>query len=203
MVTSAGVASFAISWKTTKIASSTARMVEIGQREQGALLKASKTIVLSISVALTLLLTGCIASRAADDVAEAATQFADQMQDLADTLSGIENKVSRLVVRDGETEEVICEVTDNTSIEEAFSFLSGVNGLADAPDQPAEYIFELWQPATQKMGQSADNLEEINALIATTYRDSSTVTIEIPFLGLTLHLASASQAADALRALVQ
>lgn len=203
MVTSAGVASFAISWKTTKIASSTARMVEIGQREQGALLKASKTIVLSISVALTLLLTGCIASRAADDVAEAATQFADQMQDLADTLSGIENKVSRLVVRDGETEEVICEVTDETSIEEAFSFLSGVNGLADAPDQPAEYIFELWQPATQKMGQSADNLEEINALIATTYRDSSTVTIEIPFLGLTLHLASASQAADALRALVQ
>lgn len=203
MVTSAGVASFAISWKTTKIASSTARMVEIGQREQGALLKASKTIVLSISVALTLLLTGCIASRAADDVAEAATQFADQMQDLADTLSGIENKVSRLVVRDGETEEIICEVTDETSIEEAFSFLSGVNGLADAPDQPAEYIFELWQPETQKMGQSADNLEEINALIATTYRDSSTVTIEIPFLGLTLHLASASQAADALRALVQ
>lgn len=203
MVTSAGVASFAISWKTTKTVSSTARMVEIGQREQGALLKASKTIVLSISVALTLLLTGCIASRAADDFAEAATQFADQMQDLADTLANIENKVSRLVVRDGETEEVICEVTDETSIEEAFSFLSGVNGLADAPDQPAEYIFELWQPATQKMGQSADSLEEINALIATTYRDSSTVTIEIPFLGLTLHLASASQAADALRALVQ
>lgn len=203
MVTSAGVASFAISWKTTKIASSTARMVEIGQREQGALLKASKTIVLSISVALTLLLTGCFASRAADDFAEAATQFADQMQDLADTLSGIENKVSRLVVRDGETEEVICEVTDETSIEEAFSFLSGVNGLADAPDQPAEYIFELWQPETQKMGQSVDDLEEINALIVTTYRDSSTVTIEIPFLGLTLHLASASQAADALRALVQ
>lgn len=203
MVTSAGVASFAISWKTTKIASSTARMVEIGQREQGALLKASKTIVLSISVVLTLLLTGCFASRAADDVAEAATQFADQMQDLADTLSGIENKVSRLVVRDGETEEVICEVTDETSIEEAFSFLSGVNGLADAPDQPAEYIFELWQPKTQKMGQSADNLEEINALIATTYRNSSTVTIEIPFLGLTLHLAGASQAADALRAFVQ
>ena len=166
-------------------------------------MKASKTIALSISVALTLLLTGCFASRAADDVAEAATQFADQMQDLADTLANIENKVSRLVVRDGETEEVICEVTDETSIEEAFSFLSGVNGLADAPDQPAEYIFKLWQPETQKMGQSADNLEEINTLIATTYRDSSTVTIEIPFLGLTLHLASASQAADALRALVQ
>ena len=89
---------------------------------------------------------------------------------------------------------------DQAEIENAFEPFSEENGLATKPDEPAEYIFELWEPETQKLGQSADDLEEYKALEVTTYEGSPVVGLEVSPIGLKLYLTS-QVAADALRAL--
>ena len=109
-------------------------------------------------------------------------------------------KVCRLVVRDAQTGEVIREVTDQTEIEDAFEPLSEESGVATGPDADAEYVFELWEPETQKLGQSADDLKEYKGLEVTTYKGSPVVGLEVSPIGLRLHLTSQA-AADALRAL--
>ena len=122
-------------------------------------------------------------------------------QELAEALSGVEwGKVSRLVVRDAESGEVVREVTDQAEIERAFEPLSEENGLAAEPDEPAEYVFELWQPETQRLGQDAADLDEVKACEVTTYEGSPVVTVEVSPIGLRLHVSSQA-AADALRLL--
>ena len=170
-----------------------------------------------IAAALALPLGGCfgipdpgeVASKAekiatrAEEFASQAEEAASQAEELADTLSSIEwSKVSRLVVKDAATGKVVREVTDQDEIARAFTPLSGENGLAAAPDEPAEYVFELREPETQKLGQDASDLEEYKGLEATTYKGSSVVTLEMSPIGLKLHLSSQA-AANSLRALAR
>ena len=146
-------------------------------------------------------LAGCFGLSDLGDVADQAEDVANRAQELSDTLSNVDwGKASRLVVRDAQTGEIIREVADQTEIEDAFEPFSEENGLATEPDEPAEYVFELWQPETQKLGQGADDLEEYKALEVTTYEGSPVVGLEVSPIGLKLYLTSQA-AADALRAL--
>ena len=156
-----------------------------------------------LAATIALPLAGCFGLPGLDDVADQADDFASQAQELADTFSGVEwGKVSRLVVRDARTGEVVREVTDQDQIEGAFEPLSGENGLATEPDADAEYVFELWQPETQKAVQEASDLDEVKVLEVTTYEGSPVVELEVSPIGLRLNLTSQA-AADALRALAR
>ena len=157
-------------------------------------MRARTAIVALLAATIALPLTGCFGLPEPDE-------FAGQVQELADTLSNVDwGKVSRLVVRDAQTGEVIREVTDQTEIEDAFEPFSEENGLATEPDEPAEYVFELWQPETQKLGQDVADLDEVKVLEVTTYERSPVVELEVSPIGLRLHLTSRA-AADSLRAL--
>lgn len=161
-----------------------------------------------LAAALALPLGGCFGVPSADEIAgtanEVASQageLASQAQELAGALSNVEwGKVSRLVVKDAASGEVVREVTDQGAIEQAFAPLSSENGLATAPEEPAEYTFELWEPETIKAGQDASDVKEYKGLEATTYEGSPVVTIEVSPIGLKLHISSQA-AADSLRAL--
>ena len=167
-------------------------------------MKTRTTVAALLAAALAWPLAGCFALPGADGIADQAQELASQAEELADTLSSVEwGKLSRLVARDAATGEVVREVTDQDQIEQAFEPLSGASGLAPTPDEPAEYVFELWQPETQKAGQGADDLDEVKVLEATTYQGSSVVTLEVSPIGLKLDLAPAGDAAAALRALAQ
>ena len=162
-----------------------------------------------LAAALALPLGGCFGISDSDEivgkaeeVASQAEELASQAQEIAGTLADVEwGKVSRLVVKDAASGEIMREVTDQGEIEQAFAPLSDENGLASAPEEPAEYIFELWQPETQKAGQSADSLE-VEVLEATTYEGSPVVTLEMSPIGLRLHISSQA-AADSLRGLAE
>ena len=155
--------------------------------------------LLAASIALSL--TGCFGMPSPSDIANQAEDFASQAQELADAFSNVDwGKACRLVVRDAQTGEVIREVTDQREIEDAFEPFSGEGSIATEPDEPAEYVFELWEPETQKLGQSADDLKEYKGLEVTTYEESPVVGVEVNPIGLKLYLTSQA-AADALRAL--
>ncbi len=101
-------------------------------------------IVALLAAAVALPLTGCFGLPSPSDIADQAEDVASQAQELADTLSDVEwGKVSRLVVRDAQTGEVVRELTDQDTIEGTFDPLSDENGLATEPDAGAEYAFEL------------------------------------------------------------
>lgn len=175
------------------------------QREEASAprLKTRTRVVLAtlLAAALALPLGGCFGIPDPDEIAGKAEDAASQAQELAGTLSDVEwGKVSRLVVKDAASGEVVREVTDQGEVERAFVSLSNENGLTSSPDEPAEYVFELWQPETQKAGQSADDLEEVKVLEATTYEGSPAVTLEMSPIGLRLHISSQA-AADSLRSL--
>ena len=164
-------------------------------------MRARTAIAALLAATIALPLAGCFGLPGLDDVADQAEDFASQAQELADTLSSVDwGKVSRLVVRDARTGEVVRELTDQDQIEGAFDPLSDENGLAAEPDAGAEYAFELWQPETQKLGQSADDLDEVKVLEVTTYEGSPVVGLEVSPIGLRLHLTSRA-AAESLSAL--
>ena len=168
---------------------------------EGRFMRARTAIAALLAASVALPLTGCFGLPGLDDVADQAEDVASQAQELADTLSNVDwGKVCRLVVKDAQTGEVIREVTDQTEIENAFEPFSGESGIATEPDADAEYAFELWQPETQKLGQSADDLDEVKVLEVTTYEGSPVVGLEVSPIGLRLHLTSRA-AADSLRAL--
>ncbi len=164
-------------------------------------MRARTAIAALLAAAVALPLTGCFGLPSPSDIADQAEDVASQAQELADTLSGVEwGKVSRLVVRDAQTGEVVRELTDQDTIEGTFDPLSDENGLAAEPDAGAEYAFELWQPETQKAGQDASDLDEVKVLEVTTYEGSPVVGLEVSPIGLRLYLTSQA-AADSLRAL--
>lgn len=164
-------------------------------------MKAHSAVAALLAATLAMPLTGCFGLPGPDEIADQAEDVASQAQELADTLSNVDwGKVCRLVVKDAQTGEVVREVTDQTEIEDAFEPFSKENGIASEPDADAEYVFELWEPETQKVGQSADDLKEYKGLEVTTYEGSPVVGLEVSPIGLKLYLTSQS-AADALRAL--
>ena len=167
-------------------------------------MRARTAIAALLAATIALPLAGCFGLPGLDDAIDQAADLASQAQELADTLSNVDwGKVCRLVVRDAQTGEVIREVTDQTEIEDAFEPFSEGSGIATEPDADAEYVFELWEPETQKLGQSADDLKEYKGLEVTTYttyEGSPVVGLEVSPIGLRLYLTSQS-AADALRSL--
>lgn len=164
-------------------------------------MRARTAIAALLAATVALPLAGCFGLPGLDDVADQAEDFASQAQELADTLSDVDwGKVSRLVVRDAQTGEVVRELTDQAQIEGAFESLSDENGLASKPEGNAEYTFELWQPETQKAGQDAADLDEVKVLEVTTYEGSPVAGLEVSPIGLRLHITSRA-AAESLRAL--
>ena len=156
-----------------------------------------------LAAALALPLAGCFGIPDPDEIAGKAEEVASQAEELAGTLSSVEwGKVSRLVVKDASSGEVVREVTDQGEIEQAFAPLSDENSLASAPEEPAEYIFELWEPETIKAGQDASDTKEYKGLEATIYEGSPVVTLEMSPIGLRLHISSQA-AADSLRGLAE
>lgn len=156
-----------------------------------------------LAAALALPLAGCFGIPDPDEIAGKAEEVASQAEELAGTLSSVEwGKVSRLVVKDASSGEVVREVTDQGEIEQAFAPLSDENSLASAPEEPAEYIFELWGPETIKAGQDASDAKEYKGLEATIYEGSPVVTLEMSPIGLRLHISSQA-AADSLRGLAE
>lgn len=155
-----------------------------------------------LAFAFVFSLCGCSSDFESDEITKQAEDVASQAQELADTFSSIDySKPSYVVVKDASTGEVVNEVTNQNKIEQAFSPLSGVNGLAGSSDASAEYVFELWQTETLKAGQDESDLEEIKALEVTTYKDSTTVTMEVCPINLKLDLAAQDGTVDALRQL--
>lgn len=75
-----------------------------------------------LAAALALPLTGCFGIPDPDEIAGKAKEVASQAEELAGTLSSVEwGKVSRLVVKDAASGEVVREVTDQGEIEQAFA----------------------------------------------------------------------------------
>lgn len=172
-------------------------------------MRAPRTAAALLALALALPLSGCfglpdlgdIADKA-DDLAAAADDLAAQAQAAADALAGIDyTKTTRVVVRDASTGETVREVEDEAAVDEAFSQLSEANGISGAPDAPAEYVIELWQPETLKLGLGESGAEDVKVLEVTTYEGSSVVTLDVCPIGLRLNLEASSEAADALRGL--
>ena len=87
------------------------------------------------------------------DIAENATEIARELESID------WSKTVRAVVYDADGEQV-AEITDQAQIDEIFSPLSQVNGLAPTPDAEREYVVEIWEPETVKLGQSADDVGE-------------------------------------------
>ena len=85
-------------------------------------MRARTAIAALLAATVALPLAGCFGLPGLDDVADQAEDFASQAQELADTLSDVDwGKVSRLVVRDAQTGEVVRELTDQDQIEGAFT----------------------------------------------------------------------------------
>ncbi|MBM6699856.1 hypothetical protein H7U32_05925 [Bifidobacterium pullorum subsp. saeculare] len=156
-----------------------------------------------LAAAFVLPLGGCFGIHDASDKANQAEESASPMRELADALSDIgQHKRTRLVVKDAATGETVRETTDQRAIDRIFDPLLNENKLVSKPESPAEYVVELWQPETRKLGQSADDLKEYKAVTVTTYRDSPVVAIMVVPVKLRLCLSSPSTA-DALRALTE
>lgn len=160
----------------------------------------------ALAAALTLPLSGCfgIAGDATDNPVDSLTDLVENAVEAANQLKDVEwDKLSRAVVRDAATGEVIAEVTDQPTIEAAFAPFSSENGLTSKPENAEEYLIEVWQPTTAKLGEDAADAEEIQILEVITYRDSNVVTLTVTPLDLTLHLDTSAGTADALRALAK
>ncbi|MBM6699851.1 hypothetical protein H7U32_05900 [Bifidobacterium pullorum subsp. saeculare] len=156
-----------------------------------------------LSVIFVLPLGGCSSIFNPGKAASQAKEESSSMQKLTDALSGIgQHKRTRLVVKDAATGKVIRETADQDEIDRVFDPLRNENGIARKPDAPAEYVLELWQPETRKLGQSANDLKEYKAVTVTTYRDSPVVAISVVPVRIRLCLSSPSTA-DALRALAK
>ena len=84
---------------------------------EGRFMRIRTAIAALLAATVALPLAGCFGLPGLDDVAGQAEGFASQAQELADTLSDVDwGKVSRLVVRDARTGEVVRETRSRMSI---------------------------------------------------------------------------------------
>ncbi|OUO35962.1 hypothetical protein [Olsenella sp. An290] len=168
----------------------------------------SRIVTLALAAALSLSLAGCLGlgekDGGPDDPAGAVLGLAEDATEVARTLGGIDwGKTVRAVVRDAATGEELAEVADQARIEGLFSPLSQVSGMAPAPDAPEEYVVEVWEPETVRLGQSADDVGEYKGLEVVTYEGSDVVTLRVVPISLSVNLASEGGVADAVRELAR
>ena len=165
-------------------------------------------ISLALAAALSLSLAGCFGlgekDGGSDDPTGAVLDLAEDATEVARTLGGIDwGKTVRVVVRDAATGEELAEVADQARIEELFSPLSQVSGMAPAPDAPEEYVVEVWEPETIKLGQTEDDVSEYKGLEVVTYEGSDVVTLKVVPISLSVNLTSEGGVADAIRELAR
>ena len=161
---------------------------------------------LALVAALSLSLAGCFGLGEkvdeAQSLADSLTDMAENATEVAQTLEDIDwGKTVRAVVRDAATGEELAEITDQAQIDEIFSPLSQVNGMAPTPDAPEEYVVEIWEPEAIKLGQSADDVGEYKGLEVVTYEGSDVVTLTVVPIDLSINLASEGGVAEAIREL--
>lgn len=158
-----------------------------------------------IAAALSFSLAGCFGlgekNEDSTGLTDMLTDLAENATEIARELESIDwSKTVRAVVYDADGEQV-AEITDQTQIDEIFSPLSQVNGLAPTPDAGREYVVEIWEPETIKLGQSADDVGEYKGLEVVTYEGSDVVTLTVVPISLSINLSSEGGVADAIRAL--
>ena len=68
---------------------------------------------------------------------------------------------------------------------------------------PEEYIFELWQPETIKLGQDESDVSEEKIIEITTYENSDTIRISMTVLGNISFSMTSADSAEALRNLAE
>ena len=165
-------------------------------------------VSLALVAALSLSLAGCLGlgekDGGPDDPTGAVLDLAEDATEVARTLGGIDwGKTVRAVMRDAATGEELAEVADQAQVEGLFSPLSQVSGMAPAPDAPEEYVVEVWEPETVRLGQSADDVGEYKGLEVVTYEGSDVVTLRVVPISLSINLTSEGGVADAIRALAR
>lgn len=164
-----------------------------------------RAFALILAAALSFSLAGCFGP---GDKSEDSTGLTDMLTDMAENATEIArelesidwSKTVRAVVYDADGSQV-AEITDQAQIDEIFSPLSQVNGLAPTPDAEREYVVEIWEPETVKLGQSADDVGEYKGLEVVTYEGSDVVTLTVVPISLSINLSSEGGVADAIRAL--
>lgn len=183
-------------------------------------MKAKKRISITLMIfpflIAALLLSGCspvssldenTIADAADSAAEAANSLADsaeQAADAAEVLAGLDfTKTARLVVCDPQTGNILTEITDQAAVEKALAPLSQENTIARTPNSPEEYLFEMWQPETIKVGQDASEISDEKVLEIITYQNSDTITVSMVALGGISLSMDTPDGAKALRELVE
>lgn len=164
-----------------------------------------RAVALILAAALSFSLAGCFGlgdkSEDSTGLTNMLTDMAENAAEIARELEGIDwSKTVRAVVYDADGTQV-AEITDQTQIDEIFSPLSQVNGLAPTPDAEREYVVEIWEPETVKLGQSADDVGEYKGLEVVTYEGSDVVTLTVVPISLSINLSSEGGVADAIRAL--
>ena len=164
-----------------------------------------RAVAIALAAALSLSLAGCFGLGEKDEdstgLTDMLTDMAENATEVARELESIDwSKTVRAVVYDADGSQV-AEITDQAQIDEIFSPLSQVNGLAPTPDAEREYVVEIWEPETIRLGQSADDVGEYKGLEVVTYEGSDVVTLTVVPISLSINLSSEGGVADAIRAL--
>lgn len=164
-----------------------------------------RAVAIALAAALSFSLAGCFGLGEKDEdstgLTNMLTDMAENATEVARELESIDwSKTVRAVVYDADGSQV-AEITDQAQIDEIFSPLSQVNGLAPTPDAEREYVVEIWEPETIRLGQSADDVGEYKGLEVVTYEGSDVVTLTVVPISLSINLSSEGGVADAIRAL--
>lgn len=164
-----------------------------------------RAVAIALAAALSFSLAGCFGLGEKDEdstgLTDMLTDMAENATEVARELESIDwSKTVRAVVYDADGSQV-AEITDQAQIDEIFSPLSQVNGLAPTPDAEREYVVEIWEPETIRLGQSADDVGEYKGLEVVTYEGSDVVTLTVVPISLSINLSSEGGVADAIRAL--
>lgn len=164
-----------------------------------------RAVAIALAAALSFSLAGCFGLGEKDEdstgLTDMLTDMAENATEVARELESIDwSKTVRAVVYDADGSQV-AEITDQAQIDEIFSPLSQVNGLAPTPDAEREYVVEIWEPETIRLGQSADDVGEYKGLEVVTYEGSDVVMLTVVPISLSINLSSEGGVADAIRAL--
>lgn len=103
--------------------------------------------------------------------------------DLVAHLDSFGKDMQSAVVIDAQTGKVINQVDDPARVTKVASKINLVEMVSSHPDSStAEYQISFSQNETIKLGQSADDVKQVEALTITTYQDSNIIELHVPML---------------------
>lgn len=152
---------------------------------------------------------------AADGVSDALDGLQATLGDLSDVpalleeafgADGLASKATRVEVMDARTGEVLASYDAEQKAELATLFGQFAYGAwSVVPSHPdnatAEYTIRCYQTETQKLGQSADELQEQEVVAITTYRDSNIIHLAVAGSAIELDFEVSEADLSALRGL--